>query len=82
MTNNWKEDLRMKNFDVVILGAGPGGTPAALFLAQKGKKVLLIDERGKPGGECLFEGCIPSKILEQFSEDYSIKKTLLHRKSI
>ena len=67
----------MKNFDVVILGAGPGGTPAALFLAQKGKKVLLIDERGKPGGECLFEGCIPSKILEQFSEDYSIKKNLV-----
>lgn len=42
----------MENYDVVILGAGPGGTPAALFLAQKGKKVLLMAERGKPGGEC------------------------------
>jgi len=67
----------MTTYDVVILGAGPGGTPAALFLAQKGKKVLLIDERGKPGGECLFEGCIPSKILEQSSEDYSIEKNLI-----
>jgi len=67
----------MENYDVVILGAGPGGTPAAMFLAQKGKKVLLIDERGKPGGECLFEGCIPSKILEQSSEDYSIIKNLI-----
>jgi len=37
----------MENYDVVILGAGPGGTPAALFLAQKGEKVLLIDERGR-----------------------------------
>jgi len=67
----------MENYDVIILGAGPGGTPAALFLAQKGKKVLLIDERGKPGGECLFEGCIPSKILEQSSENYSIVKNLI-----
>ncbi len=59
----------MERYDVVIIGAGPGGTPAAEFLARKGKKVLLIDERGKPGGECLFEGCIPSKILET-SADY------------
>ncbi len=59
----------MEKYDVVVIGAGPGGTPAAEFLAKKGKKVLLIDERGKPGGECLFEGCIPSKILET-SADY------------
>ncbi len=59
----------MEKYDVVIIGAGPGGTPTAEFLAKKGKKVLLIDERGKPGGECLFEGCIPSKILET-SADY------------
>ncbi len=66
----------MENYDVVILGAGPGGTPAAMFLAQKGKKVLLIDERGRPGGECLFEGCIPSKIVEQSSEDYFVVRNL------
>jgi dihydrolipoamide dehydrogenase len=37
----------MENYDLVILGAGPGGTPAAMSLSQKGKKVLLIDERGR-----------------------------------
>jgi len=67
----------MESYDVIILGAGPGGTPAAMFLAQKRKKVLLIDERGRPGGECLFEGCIPSKMVEQSSEDYSLVKNLL-----
>ncbi len=60
---------KMKKYDVVIIGAGPGGTPAAIRLAKAGKNVLLIDNRGEPGGECLFEGCIPSKTLEQ-SADY------------
>ena len=60
---------RMKKYDVVIIGAGPGGTSAAIQLSRAGKNVLLVDDRGKPGGECLNEGCIPSKTLEQ-SADY------------
>jgi len=48
--------------DVVVIGAGPGGYPAAIRAAQLGKKVLLI-ERDKLGGECLNYGCIPSKAL-------------------
>ncbi|VAX22094.1 Dihydrolipoamide dehydrogenase [hydrothermal vent metagenome] len=59
----------MKKYDVVVIGAGPGGTPAAIQLSRAGKNVLLVDDRGKPGGECLYEGCIPSKTLEQ-SADY------------
>ncbi len=55
----------MESFDTIIIGGGPGWTPAAMCLAQNGKRVTLIDERTRPGGECLFEGCIPSKILEQ-----------------
>ena len=50
-------------FDLVVLGGGPGGYPAALEAAHKGLKVALIDEGIKPGGVCLHRGCIPSKAL-------------------
>ena len=49
--------------EVAIIGAGPGGYVCALRLADLGKEVLLIDERDRPGGTCLLEGCIPSKAL-------------------
>ena len=60
----------MNKYDLVVIGAGPGGTPAAQQAAMMGKKVLLIDDRGEPGGECLFDGCIPSKILEESADNY------------
>jgi dihydrolipoamide dehydrogenase len=46
---------------VAVLGAGPGGYPAAFLAADKGKKVALIDGSPRPGGTCLYVGCIPSK---------------------
>ncbi len=49
--------------EVAVVGAGPGGYVAALRLADLGKEVLLIEERPRPGGTCLLEGCIPSKAL-------------------
>lgn len=49
--------------DLVVIGAGPGGYPAALRAAQLGIKTLLIDGRAQPGGVCLHAGCIPSKAL-------------------
>ncbi len=49
--------------EVAVVGAGPGGYVAALRLADLGKEVLLIEERERPGGTCLLEGCIPSKAL-------------------
>ncbi len=52
----------MKNYDVIIVGAGPGGYPCAIRLAQRGKKVLVI-ERDELGGLCLNSGCIPTKAL-------------------
>ncbi len=52
----------MKQFDVVVLGAGPGGYVAAIKAAQLGKKVGII-EREYLGGVCLNVGCIPSKAL-------------------
>jgi dihydrolipoamide dehydrogenase len=49
--------------EVVVIGSGPGGYVAALRLADLGKEVLLVEERERPGGTCLLEGCIPSKSL-------------------
>ena len=49
--------------EVAIVGAGPGGYVAALRAADLGKEVVLIEERERPGGVCLIEGCIPSKTL-------------------
>ena len=50
-------------YDVIVLGGGPGGYPAAFEAADRGMKVALIDENPKPGGVCLRVGCIPSKTL-------------------
>src|SRR5205814_10714695 len=51
-----------RQVDVLVIGAGPGGYPAAIRAAQLGKRVLLV-ERDKLGGECLNYGCIASKAL-------------------
>jgi len=63
-------------FDVIVIGAGPGGYIAAIRAAQLGFKTACIDEwqNGKggpaPGGTCTNVGCIPSKALLQSSENY------------
>jgi dihydrolipoamide dehydrogenase len=49
--------------DTVVIGSGPGGYVAALRLADLGREVMLIEEKERPGGTCLLEGCIPSKSL-------------------
>ncbi|GAA5088222.1 MAG: dihydrolipoyl dehydrogenase [Alcaligenaceae bacterium] len=65
-----------KNFDVVVIGAGPGGYIAAIRAAQLGLSVACVDawsdQDGKaaPGGTCTNVGCIPSKALLQSSEHY------------
>ncbi|NQU38519.1 MAG: dihydrolipoyl dehydrogenase [Lentisphaerae bacterium] len=48
---------------VVVIGAGPGGYPAAFHAADLGLQVTLIDGEANPGGVCLYRGCIPSKTL-------------------
>ncbi len=48
---------------IVILGAGPGGYPAAFLASEMGMKVTLVDLESQPGGVCLHHGCIPSKAL-------------------
>lgn len=51
--------------DVLILGAGGAGYPAAFFLARSGKRVLMVDPIGNLGGDCLAEGCVPSKAVRE-----------------
>ncbi|HMA52099.1 MAG TPA: FAD-dependent oxidoreductase, partial [Magnetospirillaceae bacterium] len=59
-----------QNFDVVVIGAGPGGYVAAIRAAQLGFNTACIDRRGPPGGTCLNVGCIPSKALLQSSHHF------------
>jgi dihydrolipoamide dehydrogenase len=49
--------------DVVVVGAGPGGYAAAFYAADRGKKVVLVEQDRRLGGTCLNYGCIPSKAL-------------------
>lgn len=78
----------MKNYDLVVIGAGPGGYVAAIKAAQMGAKVAVV-EKQKVGGVCLNWGCIPTKALlksakvyKQFmnSEEYGI--TLLDKSQV
>src|SRR5262245_41634758 len=49
--------------EIVVVGAGPGGYAAAFYAADKGKKVILVEQEKRLGGVCLNRGCIPSKAL-------------------
>jgi dihydrolipoamide dehydrogenase len=51
------------NAKLVVIGAGPGGYAAAFRAAELGHEVTMIDPEAKPGGVCLYRGCIPSKAL-------------------
>lgn len=67
----------MEKFDLLVLGAGPGGYPAAIKAAQNGAKVGLIEAQ-EVGGTCLNRGCIPSKTLIAGAETYRQIKNAYH----
>ena len=58
----------MDEFDIIVIGGGPGGYVAAIRASQLGKKTACIESRGALGGTCLNIGCIPSKSLLHSSE--------------
>jgi len=60
----------MENFDVVVVGSGPGGYVAAIRCAQLGFKTAIIERYNTLGGTCLNVGCIPSKALLDSSEHF------------
>jgi dihydrolipoamide dehydrogenase len=60
----------MEEFDVVVIGGGPGGYVCAIRSAQLGMKTACIESRGSLGGTCLNVGCIPSKSLLHSAEMY------------
>ena len=68
----------LKEFDVVIIGAGPGGYVCAIRCAQLGMNTALVDKNPRLGGTCLNVGCIPSKALLHSTEIYH---ELKHRAS-
>jgi len=59
----------MKQFDVLIVGGGPGGYTLAHLLSKQGKSVALFEKK-KLGGACLHVGCIPTKLLQQAAVRY------------
>lgn len=63
----------MTQYDLVVIGAGPGGYVAAIRAAQLGLKVAVV-ERERPGGVCLNWGCIPSKAILTSAELYEAVK--------
>ena len=58
------------SYDLIVVGAGPGGYVAAIRAAQLGMKVALVEKSKNLGGTCLNIGCIPSKALLESSELY------------
>src|SRR5437899_3241332 len=65
----------MAEFDLIIIGAGPGGYVAAIRAAQLGFKVACVEKEAALGGTCLRIGCIPSKALLESSELFIEAKT-------
>ncbi len=61
-------------FDLIVIGAGPGGYVAAIRAAQKGMRVAVVEKRTTLGGVCLNEGCIPSKALLDSSELFALAR--------
>ena len=60
-----------KSYDVIVIGAGPGGYVCAIRCAQLGMRVAVAEQRETLGGTCLNVGCIPSKALLQSSEKFA-----------
>jgi dihydrolipoamide dehydrogenase len=70
------------NFDVIIIGGGPGGYVCAIRCAQLGLKTACIESRETLGGTCLNVGCIPSKSLLNSSEMYHKAQKEFHKMGI
>lgn len=70
----------MENYDVTVIGSGPGGYVAAIRSAQLGYRTLLVEKYNTLGGTCTNVGCIPTKALLDSTHHYSdaLKKFSQH----
>jgi dihydrolipoamide dehydrogenase len=66
----------MENVDVLTVGAGGGAYPAGFRLARSGMDVVMIDDKGVMSGNCLAEGCVPSKAIRESVSLYRTSKKL------
>ncbi len=72
----------MFNFDLLVIGGGPGGYVCAIRAAQLGLKTACVESRGTLGGTCLNVGCIPSKSLLNLSENFHKAKKDFNQQGI
>jgi dihydrolipoamide dehydrogenase len=64
----WRREIfRMDDIDVLTVGAGGGAYPAAFRLAAAGRRVVMVDPKGVMSGNCLAEGCVPSKAVREIA---------------
>lgn len=68
----------MQEVDVITVGAGGGAYPAAFRLAHAGRRVVMVDTKGVMSGNCLAEGCVPSKAVREIAELYRTAKRFGH----
>ena len=69
-------------FDVIVVGAGPGGYVCAIRCSQLGLKTALVEKNPRLGGTCLNVGCIPSKALLHSTEIYHELKSMLRHMAL
>ena len=69
----------MSNFDLIVIGGGPGGYVAAIKGAQLGLNTAII-EKDRFGGTCLNRGCIPTKAMLHAADLYTVKSWTTNRK--
>src|SRR5688572_22313728 len=72
----------MDKFDLIVIGAGPGGYTAAIRASQLGFKVACVEKYKALGGTCLNVGCIPSKALLDSSEHFQMAKSKFSKHGI
>src|ERR1700743_3757195 len=70
ITSFKKRQIMETDFDIVVVGSGPGGYVAAIRAAQLGYKVAIVERYNILGGTCTVVGCIPAKALLDASEYY------------
>ena len=71
--------MAIQHVDLLTIGAGGGAYPAAFRLAKAGRSVVMVDPKGVMSGNCLYEGCVPSKAIRETAEIYQSQQRFAER---